>query len=116
MHGAPDDLSQKSGKVIVELATQNGGLLSLNQLRGLRFEVGSGVNDAKMRFVASLQYANDALYRLGYTLPADEPSLAGVANDKITIKVSDRGGTGGNASPGEGALEATKEIEILNIV
>lgn len=116
MHGMPDDLSQKSGQVSVEIASSNGGLLSLNTLRGLRFELGSGINDERMKFVASVEYANDALYRLGYMLPADEAALATVTSDKITITVSDRGGTGAGAGPGEGALQAVKEIEIANIV
>jgi hypothetical protein len=96
------DVDVGEGEMKVTLSTLN-GKISLNNLTGLTFIVGTGTYEDNVVFTAKIDDVNNALTHIKYYATS---SLA--TNDTLSIEVDDQGNTGIG-----GAKKATGSINII---
>ena len=101
---AVDDVDVDEGGGTLEITLSAGnGLLSLETVEGLSFQVGDGVLDPSMVFTGSVTDVGAALANLLYL---GDPNYFG--DDQVSITVSDMGNTGSG-----GELSDTDDITIV---
>jgi uncharacterized repeat protein (TIGR01451 family) len=96
------DVDAGNNQIRVTMEVQN-GLMSLNSTDGLDFVDGDGLDDARIKFFATLNTTNIVLTDLLY---CPDPDFTGV--DSLMIKVSDQGHRG----PG---IKADTVFVIINV-
>lgn len=95
------DIDARDGELSVTVSVAN-GTLTLNNVAGLTFSEGDGVDDANMTFTGTIAEVNAALNELCYT-----PGQDFVGDDQVFLLINDQGNTGPTAERDTATIDIT---------